>query len=218
MLFGQAPRAPHTEAPAHVESPRKEAELTTVKLTPEAVKRLGIETVTVKTESAAATRSLGGEVAVPEGRMVTVTAPVAGTLTGGPALQPGARVRARRPPDDPRAARIVRTRSEHRGAARRRRGTSRGRHGRRRVSRLEQLLKEGAASVRSVEEARAQLQIAEAALNAARERLAAMQKGPVGPQGEIVITAPLDGVVQAMSRRLRARRSPPPRPLCRSPR
>ena len=53
--------------------------------------------------------------------------------------------------------------------------------------------------MRSVEEARGQLQVAEAALNAARERLAAMQKGPVGPQGEIVITAPLDGVVQSMS-------------------
>ena len=53
--------------------------------------------------------------------------------------------------------------------------------------------------MRSVEEARGQLQIAEAAINAARERLSAMQKGPVGPQGEIVITAPLDGIVQSMS-------------------
>ena len=41
--------APH-ETPATVEHPRTEAELSTVKLTPEAVKRLGIETVTVKTE------------------------------------------------------------------------------------------------------------------------------------------------------------------------
>ena len=69
------------EAPAHVEAPRPEAELTTVKLSPEAVKRLGIETAVAKIDTAAATRSLGGEVAVPEGRLVTVTAPVAGTLS-----------------------------------------------------------------------------------------------------------------------------------------
>jgi multidrug resistance efflux pump len=68
-----------------------------------------------------------------------------------------------------------------------------------RLQRLEQLLKDGAASLRSVEEARAQSQIADAALTAARERLAAVHQGPVGPQGEIAITAPLDGVIQAVS-------------------
>ena len=46
------------------------------------MKRLGIETVTVRTDSAAATRTLGAEIVVPEGRGVVVTAPVAGTLTG----------------------------------------------------------------------------------------------------------------------------------------
>ena len=193
------PAAPHTEAPAHVESPRKEAELTTVKLTAEAVKRLGIETATVQTESAAATRSLGGEVTVPEGRMVTVTAPVAGTVSAVSAVLPGARVT--------RGARLMTlaplASSERDQSIEARRAVDAAQAEadtvRRRVVRLEQLLKEGAASVRSVEEARGQLQIAEAALNAARERLSAMQKGPVGPQGEIVITAPLDGVVQSMS-------------------
>ena len=193
------PAAPHTEAPAHVESPKKEAELTTVKLSPEAVKRLGIEIVTVKTESAAATRSLGGEVTVPEGRMVTVTAPVAGTVSAVSAVLPGARVT--------RGARLMTlaplASSERDQSIEARRAVDAAQAeadtARRRVARLEQLLKEGAASVRSVEEARGQLQVAEAALNAARERLSAMQKGPVGPQGEIVITAPLDGVVQSMS-------------------
>ena len=193
------PAAPHSEAPAHVESPKKEAELTTVKLTAEAVKRLGIETATVQTESAAATRSLGGEVTVPEGRMVTVTAPVAGTVSAVSAVPPGARVT--------RGARLMilapLASSERDQSIEARRAVDAAQAeadtARRRVARLEQLLKEGAASVRSVEEARGQLQIAEAAINAARERLSAMQKGPVGPQGEIVITAPLDGVVQSMS-------------------
>ena len=193
------PAAPHTEAPAHVESPKKEAELTTVKLSPEAVKRLGIEIVTVKTESAAATRWLGGEVTVPEGRLVTVTAPVAGTVSAVSAVLPGARVT--------RGARLMTlaplASSERDQSIEARRAVDAAQAeadtARRRVARLEQLLKEGAASVRSVEEARGQLQVAEAALNAARERLSAIQKGPVGPQGEIVITAPLDGVIQSMS-------------------
>ena len=193
------PAAPHAEAPAHVESPKKEAELTTVKLSPEAVKRLGIEVVTVQTESAAATRSLGGEVTVPEGRMVTVTAPVAGTVSAVSAVLPGARVT--------RGARLMTlaplASSERDQSIEARRAVNAAQAEadtvRRRVARLEQLLKEGAASARSVEEARGQLQVDEAALNAARERLSAMQKGPVGPQGEIVITAPLDGVVQSMS-------------------
>ena len=66
-----------------VSSIRTEAELSTIKLTAEAVKRLGIETVTVRTDSAAATRTLGAEIVVPEGRSVVVTAPVAGTTGGG---------------------------------------------------------------------------------------------------------------------------------------
>ena len=44
------------EAPATVENPRTEAELSTITLTPDAVKRLGIQTVAVKTDSAASTR------------------------------------------------------------------------------------------------------------------------------------------------------------------
>jgi RND family efflux transporter MFP subunit len=68
-----------------------------------------------------------------------------------------------------------------------------------RLQRLEQLLKDGAASVRSVEEARGHLQVAEAALNAARERLAAVRQGPVGPQGQLTITAPLSGIIQTVS-------------------
>jgi len=195
----EAPSSPKTEAAAHVDAARPEAELTTVRLSAAAVKRLGLETVVARTDSAAATRALGGEVSVPEGRLVTVTAPLAGTITGASAPLPGTRVtrgtrlmtlaplassdrdqsiEARRAVDAAQAdANVVRLR----------------------LQRLEQLLKDGAASVRSVEEARGQLQVAEAALNAARERLAAVRDGPVGPQGQITITAPLDGIVQSIS-------------------
>jgi RND family efflux transporter MFP subunit len=70
---------------------------------------------------------------------------------------------------------------------------------RQRLQRLEQLLKDGAASVKSVEEARAQHQVTTAALTAARERLAGVSKNPVGAQGELIVSAPFDGVVQKIS-------------------
>ena len=178
---GDVPPA-KAEAPAHVEAPRPEAELTTVKLSPDAVKRLGLETVVVKIDTAAATRSLGGEVTVPEGRMITVTAPVAGTLSAVLGIQPGVRVS--------RGARLMTlaplTSSERDQSIEARRAVeaaqAEAETARLRLQRLEQLLKDGAASVRSVEEARGQVQINEAALKAARERLAAMSQGPVGPQ------------------------------------
>jgi RND family efflux transporter MFP subunit len=196
---GENAPAAAKEVPAHVDAPRPEAELTTVKLSPEAVARLGLQTVAVKTESAGATRSLGGEVAVPEGRLVTVTAPVAGTLSIGSGTQAGMRVArgARLMTLAPLASsdrdqgiearRTVETAQAETEAARMR------------LQRLEQLLADGAASVRSVEEARAQFQVSEAALNAARERLAGVRQGPAGPQGEIAIQAPLDGVIQTVS-------------------
>ena len=184
---------------AHVEAPRPESELTTVKLSQEAVKRLGLETTVAKIDTAAATRSLGGEVTVPEGRLVTVTAPVAGTLSAVSRVQAGSRVTrgttlmtlaplaSSERDQSIEARRTVETAQAETEAARLR------------LRRLEQLLKDGAASVRSVEEARAQLQINEAALTAARDRLNAVRQGPVGQQGEIAIAAPLDGVVQSIS-------------------
>ena len=136
---------------------------------------------------------------MPEGRLVTVTAPVAGTLSVGCRRAAG---RTR----DPRRSLMTLAplaSSERDQSIEARRAVeaaqAEAEAARLRLQRLEQLLKDGAASVRSVEEARAQLQVAEAALNAARERLAAVRQGPVGPQGEIAITAPLDGVVQSIS-------------------
>ena len=78
-----------------------------MKLSQEAVKRLGIQTVVVKIDTAPATRSLGGEVTVPEGRMVIVTAPVAGTLSFVSGVQAGIAYRSRNSPHDARAPRIV---------------------------------------------------------------------------------------------------------------
>ena len=195
---GSPPAATH-EVPATVENPRTEADLTTVTLTAEAVKRLGIATVAVTTEQAPSTRTLGGEVVVPEGRSVVVTAPVAGTVTSAEPPRPGARVRSgdRLMTISPLGA----TERDQRIEAQRAVTAAEAEElaARQRLQRLEQLLKDGAASVRSVEEARAQHQVTVAALTAARDRLAGVSRNPVGEQGELVVSAPFDGIVQRIS-------------------
>jgi RND family efflux transporter MFP subunit len=196
---GAGPEKVVHETPATVEHPRTEAELSTVKLTPEAVKRLGIETVTVMTQSAGSTRTLGGEILVPEGGAIVITAPVAGTLSGAAAPRPGTRVR--RGDRLMTIAPLIPAERDQRIEAQRAVTAAEAEElaARQRLQRLEQLLKDGAASVRSVEEARAQHQITSAALTAARERLAGASKNPVGAQGELVVSAPFDGVVQGVS-------------------
>jgi RND family efflux transporter MFP subunit len=187
------------ETPAKIQNPRTEADLSTITLSPEAVKRLGIETVVVRQDVTASTRTLGGEVVVPEGRSVVVTAPVAGTLIGLAAPLPGARVRK----GDPlmAIAPLVSADRDQRIEAQRALSAAEAEElaARQRLQRLEQLLLDGAASVRGVEEARAQHQVTVAAVTAARDRLAGVSRNPVGEQGELIVSAPFDGVVQRVS-------------------
>jgi cobalt-zinc-cadmium efflux system membrane fusion protein len=69
----------HTE-PAKVAHPVKEGELNSIQLTPEAEQRLGIETVAVERQVVRRRRTYGGEVVLPTGASITVTAPTVGTL------------------------------------------------------------------------------------------------------------------------------------------
>ncbi len=57
------------------------------------------------------------------------------------------------------------------------------------------MLKEGSASARSVEEAQADRAVAAAAAEAARKRLDSASRLPVGPRGEMALTAPFDGFI-----------------------
>ena len=87
------------QAPATVDHPRTEAEISRVRLSADAVKRLGITTVAARIDEAASTRTIGGEVVVPAGRLVVVTAPVAGTITRLRRRAPGSPGTARRGAD-----------------------------------------------------------------------------------------------------------------------
>lgn len=188
----------HEPPAATVSQPKAEAELTTVKLSPEAIKRLGVETEVAQVQDAAGTRTVGGDIIVPEGRRVQVTAPIAGTLVSA-AARAGATVA-----DGASLFRIAPINPAERDqAAEARRGVeatqAEEQVARQRVQRLEQLLKDGATSTRAVEEARAQLEVATAALNAARERLKAIGQTTVGSQGDVMIRAPFAGTILSVS-------------------
>lgn len=195
---GPAPAASHA-APATVTNRRTEADLSTIALTSEAVKRLGLQTVAVRAESVAPTRTLGGDIVVPDGKAVVVSAPVAGTLSGASPPRPGARVR--RGDRLLSIAPLVANERDQRVEAQRAVAAAEADElvARQRLQRLEQLLKDGAASQRGIEEARGQQLVAAAALTAARERLAGVERNPVGAQGELTISAPFDGIVQRVA-------------------
>jgi membrane fusion protein, heavy metal efflux system len=186
-------------APATVEHPRTEADLSKVTLTPEAVSRLGIQSAPASVETVARIRSLGGEVVVPAGRSVVVSAPVAGTLSGAASLRAGARVN--RGDTIFRLVPLIPSERDQRIESQRAVASAEAEEqaARQRLQRLDQLLKDGAASMRAVEDARAAHQVAVAALEAARERLKIASRSPIGQQGELSIGAPFSGVLQTLS-------------------
>jgi membrane fusion protein, heavy metal efflux system len=67
-------------APAKVAHAAKETDLNTIELTPEAEERLGIETAAVERREIRRRRTYGGEVVLPTGASITVSAPFGGTL------------------------------------------------------------------------------------------------------------------------------------------
>jgi len=182
--------APSAPPAAKVQAPVPEATLTTVTLTPEAATRLGIRTVVVERKALRRTRTVGGEVVAPAGATSVVAAPFAGTLetpgevpavgttiASGTAvfhlipLAPAERdatIDAQRAVDEARARQTL--------AARR-------------LTRAEQLVKDGAGSRRAVEEAQSEIGIADADLKAASARLALADRGSAGGAG-ITLDAP----------------------------
>ena len=195
---GEEPAPPTVAKPATVAAPVKEAELTTVTLTAEAEQRLGIVTVAVEQKTVARTRTVGGEIVPPSGAAVAITAPVAGKLQlAGPLPAAGTVVKEeqilfRLVPLQPseRDAAVDAEQAAETAAARREAAAQR-------VARAERLVKDGAGSRRALEEAQAELAIAEAELKGARERASlAARSGTSG--GGVAIAAPETAIVQAV--------------------
>lgn len=186
--------------PAKVANPVTEAQLSTITLSEEAEKRLAIRVVSATTETVLRTRTVGGEVISPPGRAVSVTAPMAGTVSGQ-AHKPGTRVGAGQtiftifPLQDLPADRDQSIDAQREVSA----ATAELQAADHRLTRLQDLLKEGATSARSVEDARAQRDVIAARLTAARARLASLRSGTLGQRGEVAVRSPISGVLQDVS-------------------
>ena len=219
------PATGKSEPPAKVVKTPSETELSVLYLTEKAVDRLGITLAPVARQSMPRHRRLGGEVLIPPGNTVIVSAPLAGTLTapeGKPIPLPGAHVTA----GDPiltfipllSPERAVPTPAERILMANARatlatsqiaadgdvqRGTAETEAAQIAVDRADQLLRDRAGSARLLDEARAQLQVAQKTLNASRERKKMLdqltletESGKVSP---MPITAPGSGILQALN-------------------
>lgn len=194
------PPAPPATPPAHVEHPVAEGELPVVHLTPEAERRLALALEEVAEVELPGRRLVGGEVVVPPGMVITVTAPVAGTVRGaGASLTPGTHVAAgdllaRLVPVAP-VDRDVRARADREvSAARAQLDVAEVR-----VARLERLVAERAGSQRLLDEAIAAREVARADLAQAEARAETIRRAPLASDVSMPVRAPEDGVIRALS-------------------
>ncbi len=216
---------PKSEAPAKIVKTLQETELAVLHLTSKAVERLGITFAAVRMQPVRQQRFLGGELLIPPGNTIIVSAPLAGTLTapdGKSIPLPGSHVVVGDPiltfipllsPD-----RAVPTPAERMQMANSRatlvtsqiaadgdvqRGIAEVEAAQIAMDRADQLLRDRAGSQRLLDEATAQLQIAQKTLDASRERKAMLdqltldtESGNVSP---MPIIAPGSGMLQAMN-------------------
>jgi multidrug efflux pump subunit AcrA (membrane-fusion protein) len=145
-------------APAKVTNPTKEADLATLTLTPEAEKRLGIETATVERRKLNRTRLFGGEIILPARQNGVGTNASSGqsVFTILPSLSPAELVRlAQSQIDADGQVEQAKVQLDAAKVA---------------LARAEQLVRDKAGTVRSVDDARAQVSLAEAGLRTAQAR------------------------------------------------
>lgn len=193
---GDAPPAQSAAKPATVTAPVKEAQLTTVTLSEDAERRLAIKMETVAQRAVPRTRTIGGEIMAPSGTALAITAPVAGTLQATAAVPtaglPVARGQTlfRLVPIQPseRDATVDAQQAVDTTTARREAAVLK-------VQRAERLVKDGSVSRRALEEAQAELAVAEADLKAARERVALATRSGTS-SGGVLIAAPEAATVQ----------------------
>lgn len=195
MGCGRQPAsAPQKPAPpARVSNPAQEAHLATVTLSPQAEARLAIRTAGVEYKPVVRVRTFAGEVLIPPGRSIAVSAPVAGRLAapaggGVPAAgmtlqkgQPVFRLQPLIPPE-----RDLRVEVEREVASQQARWEAAAA----RVHRAEQVLRDQAGSARALEEARTELALAEAALKAAKARQQRLTAAPLLAEDELVMESP----------------------------
>ena len=181
-----------TDGPSSVSQSVKESDLTTITLQPKAEARLGIETATVEIRKVQRARMYGGQAIVPEGRSITVSAPLTGTVAPATSVKfptPGMHVAKGRPVlrllPIVASEKEVLTPSERISLARARadleaaRVQAKGEEeaakvqleaAKVKVDRAKRLRQGNVGSVKAVDEARAEHELAEAKLKAARAK------------------------------------------------
>ncbi|OWY70796.1 hypothetical protein B7486_14430 [cyanobacterium TDX16] len=206
-----------------VKNPRPEADLTTVTLSDEARKHLAIRTIEVVRESAQQFRTYGGTTVIPEGRSITLSSPLPGTITATSSrtwpgsgisvsvgeilfellpsirgdrevLNPADRIALARAQADLESAR-AQARGEVEAALVRLDAAAIA------LERAERLLKENAGSVRSLDEAKAGHRLAQSNLDAAQTRLSVLERTFSDLEGAatgaaLPISPQFDGVLQ----------------------
>lgn len=208
-------------APAKVEGAVKETELTTITLQPEAETRLGIQTSVVDQRAVRRSRVFGGEVVVPPGESVTITAPLTGRLlrpTGGrpivgaavqrgqeliqlwpvlglerEILSPGDRLTRLRTSVDLEAAKV-----EMEGQVVKAQVAVDA--ARLKTERAQELRERNAGSERALDDAKAELEAARATLDSAKRRLEFLTATNVDPAlaevPALVVQSPIAGTLQ----------------------
>lgn len=210
------------EKPAKVTSLPNEANLAEVELTPKAFERLGITTVEARKQDMSQVRRLGGEVTIPPGESAIVVAPITGTVQApkdavipkpGSAVTKGQPVFQFLPLLSPE--RFVPTPAERAQIANAQASlislqmaadgdvqqfVEQVTAAKIVLGRTEQLQRDRVGSERAVDDAKAQLAIADAGLKVARERKSVLdklssdiEKGSVDP---ISFDSPIDGIVR----------------------
>jgi len=212
---GAAP--PKPPAPAKVETIAQEGKLNTIVLTAEAEKRLGIETAPVERRAIERRRTLSGDVTLPTGASIIVSAPFTGTLEPpkeGKLPLVGSLVRRAEP-----MALLVPLLSPERdlltAEGRMRLDESRANAegqveqaqeqvdaAQIALDRAQKLERRGAGTKRAVDEAQALLNLARKALDAAEIRRKLLGRDPADAANQtltpLAIEAPQDGVLKAL--------------------
>jgi membrane fusion protein, heavy metal efflux system len=191
----------------------KEDDLQTVVLTEEAEKRLGLKTASVQFKDLRRVRVYGGEVAIPPGRTILVSAPLSGTLKlASPAAKtgpiPGQNVKAGQPlfhllplltPDG--RATLSASLTDAEGQVNN--AKTQVDLAKIALDRAKRVLSEGAGSQRQVDEAQAAFDLATKTLEAVAARRAILAKvvGDVetGTAAPIPIDSPEDGLLRSVS-------------------
>jgi len=190
-----------SQPPATIENAVKETSLTTLTLTTEAVARLGIKLAAVEARPIEKNRTYGAEIVPVSGRLITVVAPLSGTLLlpenmSAPAA--GMQMTASMPifnllltlPQQD----ILTVQEEF--ALRQAEFELADKAARR----AKQLLDDKAGSLKELEQAQAQLSKSKASLETVKTRLELLEKGEIDSAAEglslLKIRSPINGIVQ----------------------